>query len=229
MQAVSELFSSIQQTRHRKEIKVVVGGAEFGMKSIVSLATVSNLFAEDRPMIGSCVSAEIDLSFLPGDYIPPRMAEIDVFVRVSNDESVSEWIPKGVYFTDTRTIDATTGVYTLHGYDAMLKAEQDFVGDVVEGNWPRPVMDVVEEIAARMGVAIDPRTTLEDSFPVGLAFEYSCREVLGHIAAANAGNWIITDAGMLRLVPLAETAERTSLLVDDLGDYLTFGGVRILV
>lgn len=229
MQAVSDLFLSIQQSRHRKEIKVVVGGTEFGMDSIVSLTTVSNLYAEDQPMIGSCVSAEIDLTFLPGNYTPPRMAELDVFVRVANDEEVSEWIPKGVFFTDTRTVDTTTGEYTLHGYDAMLKAEQPFIGEVVEDDWPQTPTQVVDEIARRIGVTVDPRTVLDDNFPVGLDFEYSCREVLGHIAAANAGNWIITDDGALRLVPLAEQAAATSLLVDEHGNYLTFGGVRILV
>ena len=54
------------------------------------------------------------------------MAEIRSYFRVVNDTQQSEWISKGVYFVDTREADTTTGLLTLHAYDAMLKGEQAY-------------------------------------------------------------------------------------------------------
>ena len=55
------------------------------------------------------------------------------------------------------------------------------------------------------------------------------REILGYIAAAHAGNWIITDAGELRLVGFADIPPETFYLVTDHGDPIVFGDTRILV
>ena len=59
------------------------------------------------------------------------------------------------------------------------------------------------------------------------------REILGYIAAAHAGNFIITDAGALRLVPLYNPAVNNDpdggYLVTEDGHPIVIGGVRILV
>ena len=55
------------------------------------------------------------------------------------------------------------------------------------------------------------------------------REVLAEIAVANAGNWIITDAGKLLLVPLNSIPAETHYLVTEYGYAITFGGTRILL
>ena len=49
------------------------------------------------------------------------------------------------------------------------------------------------------------------------------------IAAAHGGNWHMSDAGRLRLVPLLSAPAESSLLVTEHGDAILFGGVRILV
>lgn len=280
---------------------------------------------------------EYDLSFYDSD--PGDAKELPGLSGWSASEEVdhSEWLPKGTFYIDTRKLDPESGVLTIHGYDAMLKADHDFVqsGDIlavtgeyscsleVEGKiqsrvymitapdgknwyfrqplhlglgsfvrhkdvffwnpidgmsgeefivhirdgvqvewhgylslkdtpidgavvleglsawaptgnpdyeWPVASSVVVRQISKRMGISVDARTQLSGTVRVPYGVETG-RELLGYIAAANCGNWIVTDAGQLRLVPLwsiPENAE-TSYLIDEDGNAITLGGVRILV
>ena len=87
-----------------------------------------------------------------------------------------------------------------------------------------------QEIARLMGVSIDPRTVLSTAYSVDYpANEYTLRDVLRYIAVAHAGNWIITDAGQLRLVTFGEIPPETNYLIAEQGAAITFGGVRIIV
>ena len=122
----------------------------------------------------------------------------------------------------------------MHGYDAMLKAEEVWLDSTYDTQtWPMPVVDAVNDIADRMGVAVDSRTTLNTAFPVqypvDTAGDMTMREVLKRIAVANAGNWIISDEGKLLLVKLNSMPEETSYLINNIGEAITFGGDRIIV
>ena len=87
-----------------------------------------------------------------------------------------------------------------------------------------------QEIADLMGVTIDPRTVLSTAYTVDYpANDYTLRDVLRYIAAAHAGNWIMTDVGQLRLVTFGEIPAETYYLVTEYGSAITFGGDRILV
>ena len=140
------------------------------------------------------------------------MGRIIPRVRLTDGEVSSEWLSKGIYYIDTRDYNAVTGVMTLVGYDAMLKGEETYIqsGDV--GEWPRTMASVAADIASIMGVELDSRSRLED-YEVQLPTGYTMREVLGYIAAAHTGNWIITDAGKLRLIRIDDTVD--SVLVGD--------------
>ena len=229
MHKVSELYRSIYAGTHWKEVMLLIEGTEYFASSIISLSTFNSLYAENRPVIGSCVAAEINLSYIPGDNIPPCMAKIEPFVRITNGSSVSEWIPKGVFYSDTRIVDEETGVYTIHGFDSMLKAEQAFFTEGDTGEWPRTAPIIAAQIAEKMGVSVDSRTVLQESILVPFPNDFTCREILGQIAVAHGGNWIISDAGELRLVGLNSIPQETNLLVDGVGDVIKFGEVAIVV
>ena len=111
----------------------------------------------------------------------------------------------------------------------MLKAEQDFQSNAITGD--SVDTDMVDEIARIMGVSVDPRTydVMAASYTIPLPTGYSCREVLGYIAAMYVGCFIITDEGKLRLVSITELPPETNYLIDEQGDAITFGGDRILV
>lgn len=235
MQVTSAFYKTLlRDPEHLKEVKVTVAGEEYGQDRILSLTTSGGLYASDNPAVGSARAREIDLELRDAESIP-RMAEIRVFVRLVlrdllTDEvaSASEWLPKGVFYIDTRVDDTENDSLSIHGYDAMLKAEQTYLTDGDTGEWPRPMDVVAADIAQRIGTAIDARTVVQP-YALGYPNDYTMREVLGYIAAAHAANWIITDAGELRMVGLAEIPAETYNLVSEEGDAITFGGVRILV
>lgn len=234
MHSVSDLWRTLLASPgHRKEVKLVIAGVTYGEDNIVdgSLRIDGGLYSDFG--IGNCCARQIDFEIYPQGTIP-RQAQIEVYVRLVLGEQVSEWIPKGVFFFSTRKTDRITGVLSVHGYDAMLKAEETWLDSSYDTEtWPMPAATAVADIAARMGVAVDSRTVLDAAFPMQYPVDdegdMTMREALGRIAVANAGNWIITDEGKLLLVGLNSMPEETNYLVTETGSAITFGGVRILV
>lgn len=220
---------------HAIESKVVIAGAEYSEAQLYSLAISGGLFGGNSPTIGGCAAREIDLELSGGRDIP-RMAEIRVYARVVlrdllTDEvaQAGEWLPKGVFYIDTRSADPEAGTASIHGYDAMLKAEQLYLPEGGTGEWPRSMAAVAVEIAGRMGVGIDSRTAIHPAYRMEYPNDYTMREVLGYIAAAHGANWIVTDGGRLRMVGLADIPVETSNLIEENGRAITFGGVKIRV
>lgn len=205
MQSYPAGWEKALNSLHRKEIKVSIAAIDYIEKELISVSTKADLYSSGTVSIGGCVAKEIDLVVRPKGSIP-RMAEIRVYVRLVGDGVATDWLPKGVYYIDTRKTDYSTGIMTIHGYDAMLKAEQVYLGEVDLEPWPQSMNTVAVNIANRMGLVLDPRTKINAgllaAYPLGLTM----REMLGYIAVANAGNWVITDTGTLRLVPLKPSA-----------------------
>lgn len=228
MQTLPTGWAEARSGLYRWETKVTIAGTEYGERNIFSLQTNAALYAKGNASIGGCVAKEIDLKVLPKGEIP-RMAEIRVWVRPVSATVAGGWLQKGVFYIDTRSADKSTGLLTIHGYDAMLKAEQVFLSETTEDNWPKPMSEVAAEIAARIGVELDERNRFDASFYAEYPLDYTMREVLGYIAVAHAGNWIITDANKLRLIGLADVGEETNYLISDDGGILVFGSTKILV
>lgn len=158
--------------------------------------------------------------------------EVLSFPVTSTVFSRSEWLPQGVFFIDTReTTQNSDGlpVLTIHGYDAMLKTEQIYTSNAAVGDDYDTAY--VSAIASAIGVSVDDRTWqimgtgTMIPFPVG----YSMREILGYIAATYVGCFVMTDDGKLRLVSLPDIPVETNLLIDEIGDVITFGGDAILI
>lgn len=234
MHSVSDLWRTLLASPgHRKEVKLVIAGVTYGEDKIVdgSLRIDGGLYSDFG--IGNCCARQIDFEIYPQGTIP-RQAKIEVYIRLRLGEQVSEWIPKGVFFFSTRKTDRITGVLSVHGYDAMLKAEETWLDSSYDlKTWPMPAATAVADIAARMGVEVDSRTVLDAAFPMQYPADdegdMTMREALGRIAVANAGNWTITDEGKLLLVGLNSMPAETHYLITETGSAITFGGVRILV
>lgn len=260
MYQVSPLWSSIvSQDGHRFEISVVIGdtgrlitrageaitfggtailvaqgGADSGYTAsqIVSLTISQRQFPESYPSVGACLAAELEVTMLRPAGEIPRMSLVRPYVRVVNDTDISEWIPQGIFYIDTRSYtknDDGLNLMTLHCYDAMLMTEQDYPSTAL--TWPAVDTDVVSEIAAALGVGVDPRTwdVMTDAYQISLPAGYSMRETLGNIAAMYCGNFILNYDGQLLLVTINSQPSETNYLVDNFGFAITFGGDRILV
>lgn len=227
MQTVSALYQQIMSGEHYAERKINIAGTDYGEDTIVSLTTTGGLFADGTLSVGSAVSREINLSLWNISTTIPKMAKLIPYYRLSNGTQTSEWIQKGVYYIDTRSVDS--GLLTIHGYDDMLKAEQIWTPDQ-SLEFPMPMTQAANIIADIMGVEIDARTVLNSAYTIDYpANDYTLRDVLRYIAAAHGGNWIMSDAGELWLVGLNTLPPETNYLCDEDGDWITFGGDRILV
>lgn len=238
MQNTSDVYDEIVVGQNYWfEISMVIGdGAPdegYREDEIVSLKTETSVFSDDTPTVGSAIAGELDLEmFEPNDDIP-RMAKISLFVRATNGEKTSEWLSHGVYYVDTREVtknDDSLNILTLHGYDAMMMFEQDYPSDT-ENDYPMKDIDMVNFLAASIGIEVDDRTTalMNKGYTYPLPTGYSSREMLGYIAGSYGGNFIISDENKLLLVALGNLPIDTNYLIDHSDDRILFGEYRILV
>lgn len=227
MQQTSTLYNTIFAGPHWADRKINIAGTDYGEDVLVSLSTTGGLFANGTLEVGSAVSREIDVTLWNITGTIPKMAKLIPYYRLNNGQQQSEWIQKGVYYIDTRSLES--GLLTIHGYDDMLKAEQVWAPDQ-SLTFPMTMQQAANIIAGLMGVQLDPRCVFNSSYTVDYpANEYTLRDVLRYIAAAHGGNWIMSDLGYLWLVPLNVMPVETYLLCDEDGDAIQFGSDFILV
>lgn len=230
MQATSTLYNEILTGPHWAEYRLAIysGVNKFiNQASLVSLKTSHGLFSGNEPTIGGCIAGEIDAEFLAPAYTIPRMARIQPMVRIRNETLRSEWLPKGLFYIDTReTGQDDPKTLRVHGYDSMLLAEEIWPS-TSDLSFPAKDADVVRLIAGKLRVDVDPRTwdIIDEAggYTIPLPVSYTMREVLGYIGTMYAGNWIISDDNKLRLVGLAGIPKLTSLILANPLQVLTFG------
>lgn len=231
-QQTSALWKELRRTRGTtREYAFNVNGVWYGPDVEVTHSVDGGLYEQFG--IGNANAAHLTLSLFADNI--PRAATIKRYIRLVNGAQVTEWLPKGVFFTNRRSVE--DGYWTIEAYDAMRKAEVPWEPDQ-SLNFPLPMPEAVAEFARIMGVEIDSRTVLNPSYTIDYPASdpnsetgdyYTIRQELQWIAAAHAGNWIMTGEGKLLLVPLFSAPDETNYLVTEYGSVITFGGVRILV
>lgn len=223
-QQTSALWKQLWRKRGTyREYGFDVAGVWYGPEAEVSHTVDSGLYEDFG--IGNATTAKLSISLYAKSI--PRAATIKRYIRLRNGIQTSEWLPKGVFFTNRRSEE--DGFWTIEAFDAMRKAERVWTPDN-SMQFPMPMPDAVKIFARLMNVEIDPRTILNSAYTIDYpANEYTIRDELRFIAAAHAGNWIITDEGKLLLVSLLDIPPETNYLVTQYGDSITFGGVRIFV
>lgn len=260
MQKVSELYDKIVSGKHWFESRVTIGeagvlvdssgdaitfggaririggsgpDAGYGENMLVSVTTKRPLF-DEVDKVGRANPGEITVEMLRPSGVIPKRALVAPFIRASNGEETSEWIPKGKFYIDKRS-ESDFGdrkKLSVHGYDGMLYAEADYPPSGYL-DWPAQDVDVVQEIADYLGFSVDSRVyqIMTSGYLVQYPSRYSCREVLGYIGSMYAGSFIMNDNGELMLVTLYGLPPETRYLIVGNGDgsAITFGGDRILV
>lgn len=222
-----------------KHVRLNIDGTNYDEASIVSLRTHRAQF-DNEPSVGNCVSGELEASLLIQAAIP-RNAKVIPYLREDN----GAWQKKSEFFIYSRSTDYESGVITIHAYDAIYKAEEQYLKPGQQGLWPRTDKVVMQEIASRTGASINADTLssmnkgYQIQFP-GIVIEgeseteyevdsTTMRQMAGYIASMYAGNWIIDNNGEWRLILLGGLPVITNYLVEEHGDVILIGGVRILV
>lgn len=207
MRQTSELYKEIVADRfHRVECKLLIDGVEYGENALVSVETENNLFAEEAPSCGNAVSGTITAKLRTPNTIIRTKAKMELFARVTIGDLASEWIPKGVYFLDTREKQkAKNGedtIIVLDGFDAILMGEQEYIPS---GDWPKPDAEVIEEMCWILGV--ECTWIPNKNFPIQKPIGYSVREIIGYVAAMYGGSVTMDDSGKLKFVGLRKNQE----------------------
>ena len=214
-------------------ILVESGSPDDGIRenALMSLNTSNQLFPDNCPSIGNAISAQINIVLLDVGFNIPRMAEIRPYVRVTDGENTSEWIQQGVYYIDTRYVtknDDGLDVWTITGFDAMLKADQQYPYDA-----QAKASAVIKNIAGLMGLKeddIDPHVweviPINGGDVIQCSGEYTAREHLQYIAALYGGNWTMTNEGRLNLVRINDYPYETNLLTDEVGYTINFAAAE---
>ena len=243
MISVSSLYSELWDQNPETEVKVIVADTiTVGMSELVSMSTESITFSSGTTdYIGLCKSTKLNISMKAPAVAFPSAAKLEPFYRLVVGDQVSEWVPQGTYYIDTRSVEVDeyhdVEVLTLEAYDSMIKANYAmFTNDGDQGNWPMTDIAVVTEIATRLGLlGIDPRTVslmnkaYEIQYPGYGDGGFLIKEVLGYIGTMYVGNWVITPDNYLRLVTLYDPIEHNHLLINENGYVITFGGTAIIV
>lgn len=243
MQNRSELWQTLAATgTFILETRTIIGETEY---QATTAPVISRGLFQDGPAVGNCTAACVQIAIRTEDDFP-KSAEVTVEQRLrdATGENVTEWLPVGTFYISKRTRDYVSNIVSLVCFDAMLKANEQYVtleepeeeepeveGTTVEpgenegdeepgeneggedseedeeppeSEWPKAMTDTVEEIARRLGVEIDERTQIHtgELYVVPYPGSNTLMDVLCAIGGIHGGNWIITPAGKLRLVPL---------------------------
>lgn len=204
------------------QYKITIDEVEYGEDNIVSATIKRPLFNELS--IGNTCEAILTLVVYPTQEIA-RMATIGAY----GSENGTTWQQIGVFYIDERTV-TPSGRMTIIAYDSMLKADTVWT-PANNLQFPMSMSTAANTLAALMGITVDSRSQISNTYTIDYpANNYTIRDVLGYIATANAGNWIITAANKLLLVPLnGSMPPETYYLITEDGDAITFAGTRILV
>ena len=213
-------------------ILVASTGADSGFResSIIKMSTQKSIFSDSNPTVGNCIAGQITVEMIKPKGEIPRRARLAPYVRLTNGIEHSEWIPKGVFFIDHREYSGDESErMVVNGYDHIILTEEEFPSSTNE--WPRKDIDVVSDIANKIGASVGKRTVqvMNKGYEINYPAGYSMREVLENIAAMYAGSFIMSDIGELLLITMFGIPKETSYLIDNAGFAVTFGGDRILV
>ena len=226
MQNVSDTYRSILSGDHfRNEYKAVINGVTYSSEKLISIKPSSKIF--DVPDIGGINARALALTVAPQGTIP-KAARIELYGRITDDVSTSEWLALGVFFISHRK-DLDVGLLEIEAYDVLRRANYQFFRT---GTWSdMSFLAAAQKIAQDLGTTLTASTvTLLQARSEVITYpnDLLASDLLEFMAISCAANWTTTESGQLQLLPMTMVPE-TSLLIDQVGNYITFGGDRIIV
>lgn len=234
MQTLPNGWVALFAAPHKTEYKLVINGVTYDMHQLQGTPVIAKPLME-KPVIGRVCSATLTATLRPLTEVEiPKSARVYAYCRLTdaNGENPTEWLPQGRYYISSRDKKANV---TITCRDEMLKAGQTYL-DKTELDFPMSHEEAVTEIASIMGVPVDPRTVLlsgDDYRITEIDSDTLMSEILAGIAACNGGNWVMTEAGALRLIPLtspgtpSQVINKAHMGFTDLGDAITISRVTM--
>ena len=180
MHQTSSTYQKILAGPHRVETVLQVGsnadvavcwsipGTVYGEDMITKISQKGDILDREAPGIGYFVARKLEVTMLDPSKQVAVMGRLVPFSRLVSDSGVSEWIPKGIFYVDTRKkamVDAQAATVDIVAYDAGLKASIDY--DTSALSWPATDVQVVADIAGKIETAYDA-SNLTGGFSIGV-------------------------------------------------------------
>lgn len=198
MYEVTELFQTYAEALTRTlDFKLVSGEKIYTRRHFARVSIDEGIAAGDELEIGSCIAAQLDVTFLEGIDLPIG-AELRPYLRFTDyeGENPSEWLPLGVFYVDSKPSTRQIGDYTC--LDKMAQAEQEYITELL---YPAPMQEVLIEALTQIGA--DTAYECVDTYMVNIEpVKYTVRDVLKHIASAHGGCARFGRDGLFTVVEL---------------------------
>lgn len=248
--------------RFRTEAKLIDGDGTVFTR--ISAPEITRNVMTSPLAIGNSTAATLSVSILMKD-TDKVVSPVDVQIRLSDgtkdpdsltESDYSEWLTMGTFFIDSRDTDSEPvyepiydedGKLTdsvgyqlvkLTAYDALLKTSSVYynINNPATSSFPKTMKTLVEEIAERIDVEIDPRTAAGmkswDSSVYVISEQpvdtTTMQTLLQDVAKCFGGSWIVTPENKLRLVTITDSPKETNYVVSS--DYERIelpGGVNL--
>ena len=194
------------------QAKATINGTDY---FAITAPRISRALLSKPAEVGNCNAATLSVSVRTENEIPSGYPIVIKGRVVDQTGTASEWLEFGTFYIDQRN-DEYKGLIEFSCYDAMLKCNQAYPLSRASDTWPKSMSAVVSDIASLLGIAVDPRTTINtgSAYVVPQPTDLNVMQVLGYIGACHGGNWIITEENKLRLVPLVSAPEESYYIVD---------------
>ncbi|QJC53052.1 hypothetical protein HGI30_16710 [Paenibacillus albicereus] len=199
--------------RHDREFKVKlqVGAVTYDDTSIVDFTIDNALSLTDGLAIGTTNLSELKIKLRTQDEIPSNAMMVPYLAMDTgglawnqaaypwNQAAITwagggtEWLPLGEFYVDSRERVNDVWVYTC--YDKLVYADVPYVSGL---SYPATHKAVWDEICTRLGYTYDSSVQIRAGTITAAPTGYSCRQVLGFIAAANTACLFAGKDGVLR-------------------------------
>ena len=210
---------------HKTEYRYIINGVEYTGDYVQGVPTIDKPMMLE-PVIGRCCTGTFSITVrkIPNVTIP-KAAPVSVDCRLVSDDrlTVTDWIPQGRYWITKRS--GYGELVTLTCRDNMILAGRSYTDKTEITEWPAPMTDVFDEIVSLMDIEVDPRTVIHSGATYMVDYpndDSLMSEILAMIAAAHGGNFIMTESGKLRLVPIPDTETPLFTLAGAFRDYTPY-------
>ncbi|SHF16146.1 hypothetical protein [Caloramator proteoclasticus] len=196
MYNISQLFKDLCDSNNREfEMKLIVNDEiEIDDSKIFDLEIENSIIAGETYTIGNCIASKLVVEVLEVEDIPLK-AKVIPYLRIKDSEQTSEWLQLGIFYIEEKRKTQNRFVYTC--YDALFYSDKKYIS---QKTLPTTTIEILNEIKTLLGIEADISNV--NSYPINYHIDGTIREALSEIATMNAGNFIIDNQGVLRLIKL---------------------------
>ena len=193
-------------------IKAEIDGVEYAEDKVISFEIEQSIVSGQEFEIGAAPSSRLVIRLRTNAEITPN-AKIVPYIALDAGDlrwvdadfaweeadipwegGTTSWIPLGEFYVDSREKVNNTWEYTC--YDKLMFANTVYVSSL---SYPATMQAVWDEICTQLGYTYDSSVQIDPSYTVPAApTGYTCRQVMGFIAAANAASVYAGRDGVIR-------------------------------